>query len=84
MESITLVTRIRRTALVAGFAVTLIAGSVAVGRPTGVSAAPMTCSQAWTMYRFYFAVGDTFAALENPKQATYYYGLAAGAVVDAC
>ena len=83
MQSITLITRVRRAALVAGLAVALV-GSVAVGRPTDTSAAPMTCSQAWTMYRFYMAAGDTYAALENPKKATYYYGLAAGVVVAAC
>jgi hypothetical protein len=36
------------------------------------------------MSNFYLAAGDAYAALENPKKATYYYGLAAGVLVDAC
>ena len=83
MKSITLVTRLRRAALVAGLAVALV-GSVAVGRPTDVSAAPMTCSQAIKMARFYDAVGDTYEALQNPRMAAYYYGLAQGVFEGAC
>jgi hypothetical protein len=81
MPSIT--ARIRRAALVAGLAVTLV-GSVAVGWPTDASAAPMTCSQAKSMARFYDAVGDTYDALKNPMMAAYYYGLAEGVVQAAC
>jgi hypothetical protein len=81
MPSIT--ARIRRAALGAELAVALV-GSVAVGQPTDASAAPMTCSQAIKMARFYDAVGDTYDALQNPRMSAYYYGQAQGVFEGAC
>jgi hypothetical protein len=83
LQSITLVARARRAALVAGLAVALV-GSVAVGWPTDVSAAPMTCSQAIRMAQVYYAAGEMYEALQKPMMAAYYYGQVKGVLAGAC
>jgi hypothetical protein len=84
MKSLTLVTLVRRAALIAGLAGALFVGSVAVGQPSDVSAAPMTCAQARRMALVWVATGDMYDQLRNPGEANYWYGLALGVVQGSC
>jgi hypothetical protein len=72
-----------RLVFVAGLAVTLIGGSIALSTPSEASAAKYSRSQALQLSQIWLNTGDIFYALGNYVGAANAYGKAA-AYADFC
>jgi tetratricopeptide (TPR) repeat protein len=74
---------VSRLVVVAVLAVTLVAGSVAVGHPADAAAAKYTCAQAYALGQAWMNYGDIMYANGNYTAAANAYGKAV-AYFDFC
>jgi hypothetical protein len=72
---------VTRLVVVAGLAVTFVAGSVALGQPTDASAAPRTCKEALMLSQMYINHSHAFLAIGDAVKAAYYAGKAEGVLI---
>jgi hypothetical protein len=75
---------VARLVVVAGLAIAIFVGSVAVGGSSEASAMPLTCAQALAMSEYMLSVSNVYLGLGDYQRASYYLGKADAYASSSC